>query len=124
MYTHFFSLWLFPFQGLPQRITMFHFNLFFVSSTLTPVTCMSFFTASINLLFGLSLHLIPCNSIFSILLPMYPLDIYIYTHNRMAGIVYRNICSEYGLDLPKSRWETLQKAVENNRAKLLWDFQI
>ena len=32
----FFSLQLFPFQGLPQRITAFHFDLFFVSSTLTP----------------------------------------------------------------------------------------
>ena len=42
----------------------------------------------------------------------------------MAGIVYRNICTEYGLDPPKSRWETPQKVVENNRAKLLWDFPI
>ena len=32
----FFSLWLVPFQRLPQRITAFHFNLFFASSTLTP----------------------------------------------------------------------------------------
>ena len=38
--------------------------------------------------------------------------------------MYRNICSEYGLDPPKTRWETPQKVVENNRAKLLWDFQI
>ena len=43
---------------------------------------------------------------------------------QVAGIVYRNICSEYGLDPPKSRWETPQKVVENNRAKLLWDFHI
>ena len=42
--------------------------------------------------------------------------------NQVAGIVYKNICSEYGLDPPKSRWETLQRVVENNRAKLLWDF--
>ena len=32
--TIFFSLRIFPFQALPQRITNFHFNLFFVSSTL------------------------------------------------------------------------------------------
>ena len=49
---------------------------------------------------------------------------YTERHNQVAGIVYRNICSEYGLDPPKSRWETPQKVVENNRAKLLWDFQI
>lgn len=30
----------------------------------------------------------------------------------------------YGLDHPKSRWEFLQKAVEDNRAKILWDFQL
>ena len=49
---------------------------------------------------------------------------YTERHNQVAGIVYRNICSEYGLDPPKSRWETPQKVVENNRAKLLWDFPI
>ena len=45
-------------------------------------------------------------------------------HNQVAGIVCRNICNEYGVDPPKSRWETPQKVIENNRAKLLWDFQI
>ena len=49
---------------------------------------------------------------------------YTERHNQVAGIVYRNICSKYGLDPPKSRWETPQKVVKNNRAKLLWDFQI
>ena len=38
-------------------------------------------------------------------------------HNQVAGIVYRNICTEYGPDPPKSRWETPQKVVENNREK-------
>ena len=71
----FFSLLLFPFQELPQQITVFHFNLIFVSSTLTPTTCMSFFTASTNLLFGLPLCLLPGSSISSILLPMYPLSL-------------------------------------------------
>ena len=32
----FFSLWLFPFQGLPQQITIFHLNLFFVYLLLWP----------------------------------------------------------------------------------------
>ena len=40
------------------------------------------------------------------------------------SILYRNICSKYGLDPPKSRWETPWKVVENNSAKFLWDFQI
>ena len=62
----FFSLRLFPFQGLPQQITIFHFNLFFVSSTLTPTTCMSSFTASINLFFGLPLRLLPGFQVYSI----------------------------------------------------------
>ena len=41
---------------------------------------------------------------------------YTERHNQVAGIVDRNICSEYGLDPPKSRWETPQKVVENNGA--------
>ena len=49
---------------------------------------------------------------------------YTKRHNQVAGIVYKNICSEYGLDPPKSRWETPQKVVENNRATLLCDFPI
>ena len=61
----FFFLRLFPFQALPQRITVFHFTLFSVSSTLTPTTCMSSFTASIYLLFGRPLGLLPGSSISS-----------------------------------------------------------
>ncbi|XP_034750331.1 uncharacterized protein LOC117958165 [Etheostoma cragini] len=34
---------------------------------------------------------------------------YLERHNHVAGIVYRNICAEYG---------------ENDRAKILWDYQI
>ena len=41
-------------------------------------------------------------------------------YNQVAGIVYRNICAE----VPKSKWETPPKVVENDRAKILWDFQI
>ena len=51
--------------------SLFHFNLFSASSTLTPTTCVSFFTASVNLLFGL----LPGGSTSSILLPMCPLSL-------------------------------------------------
>lgn len=33
-------------------------------------------------------------------------------HNWVAGIVYRNICVEYGLELPKSQWKTPLKVVQ------------
>ncbi|KAK7922439.1 hypothetical protein WMY93_009341 [Mugilogobius chulae] len=49
---------------------------------------------------------------------------YMERHNQVAGIVYRNICAEYGLETPSSKWETPPKVVENDRAKILWDFQI
>ena len=42
----------------------------------------------------------------------------------MAVIVYRNICTEYGLETPRSKWETPPKVVENEPGKILWDFQI
>ncbi|TWW77705.1 hypothetical protein D4764_12G0010950 [Takifugu flavidus] len=35
----------------------------------------------------------------------------------------RNICTEYGLEVPGARWETPPKGVENEQAKILWDFQ-
>ncbi|XP_055368950.1 uncharacterized protein LOC129604859 [Betta splendens] len=31
---------------------------------------------------------------------------YMKRHNQVAGIVYRNICAEYGLETPRSKWET------------------
>ena len=49
---------------------------------------------------------------------------YMERHNQVAGIVYRNICVEYGLETPRSKWETPPKVIENDRAKILWDFQI
>ena len=64
----------FPFSGVATANHRFHFNLFFVSSTLTPTTCMSSFTASINLLFGRPLGLLPGSSVSS-LLPMSPLSL-------------------------------------------------
>ncbi|TKS67246.1 Multidrug resistance protein 1 [Collichthys lucidus] len=47
---------------------------------------------------------------------------YMERHNQVAGIVYRNICNQYGIEVPKSRWAIPQKVAENNRAKVLWDF--
>ena len=49
---------------------------------------------------------------------------YMEHHNQMARIVYRTICAEYGLEDPKSKWETPPKVVENDRAEILWDFEI
>ena len=45
-------------------------------------------------------------------------------HNHVAGIIHRNICAKYGLEVPGSRWETPPKVIENERVKILWDFQI
>lgn len=42
----------------------------------------------------------------------------------MAWIAYRNICATYGLEVPKSQWEAPPKVVENNRAKVLWGFEL
>ena len=39
---------------------------------------------------------------------------YMECHNQVAGIVYRNICAEYGLETPRSKWETPPKVVEND----------
>ncbi|KAF7649100.1 hypothetical protein LDENG_00146690 [Lucifuga dentata] len=48
---------------------------------------------------------------------------YTERHNQVAGIVYRNICAKYRLEVPKSKWETPPKVVENGRDKVLWDFK-
>ena len=49
---------------------------------------------------------------------------YTERHNQVAGIVYRNICTEYNLECPKDWWETPPKVNENDEAKILWDFHI
>lgn len=41
-----------------------------------------------------------------------------------TGIIYRNICSIYDLDPPKTRSEVPQKIMENNKRVILWDFSI
>lgn len=48
---------------------------------------------------------------------------YIWKHNLVTVIGYRNICAAYGLEVPKSRCEIPPKVVENNRAEVLWEFQ-
>ena len=62
----------FSHQGSPQRIFNLQLLLSSASSSFTSTSAMSSFTTSINLLFGLPRFLFPGNSIFSILLPIYP----------------------------------------------------
>ena len=62
----------FSHQGSPQRIFILQLLLSSASSSFTLTSAMSSFTTSINLLFGLPRFLFPGNSIFSILLPIYP----------------------------------------------------
>uniref|UniRef100_A0A3Q0TB59 Ion transport domain-containing protein n=1 Tax=Amphilophus citrinellus TaxID=61819 RepID=A0A3Q0TB59_AMPCI len=45
-------------------------------------------------------------------------------HNQVAGIVYRKICAEYDLEVPRSKWDMPPRVVENDEGKSLWDFQI
>ncbi|XP_037549573.1 usherin [Nematolebias whitei] len=49
---------------------------------------------------------------------------YMEHHEQAAGIVYRNICAKYGLEVPQLKLETPPKVVEKGRTKILWDFQI
>ena len=49
---------------------------------------------------------------------------YMERHSQVAGMVYRNICAEYGLKVLKSKWGTPPKVVDNDKAKIPWDFQI
>ena len=43
---------------------------------------------------------------------------------QVAGIIHWNICAEFGLEVPGSRWETPPKVIANEPVKILWDFQI
>ena len=49
---------------------------------------------------------------------------YMEHHNQAGGIIHRNICAEYRLKVPGSRWETPPKVIENEWVKILLDFQI
>lgn len=42
--------------------------------------------------------------------------------NKVAGTVYRNMCAECGLEVPRSKWNMPLRVVENDKAKILWDF--
>ena len=47
---------------------------------------------------------------------------YTERHNQVANIVHRAICEWYGLSQPTEWWELPEKVIENDRAKILWDF--
>jgi hypothetical protein len=49
---------------------------------------------------------------------------YMERHNYVASIVYRAICSEYNIELPAEWKAEPHKVVENQHAKILWDFHI
>ena len=42
----------------------------------------------------------------------------------MLGIMYKNICVEYRLEVPELKWATPPKVIENDGANIPWDFQI
>ncbi|XP_067949698.1 uncharacterized protein [Watersipora subatra] len=44
---------------------------------------------------------------------------YTKRHNRVAGVVYRSLCDEYGLNKPQHWWEAPGKVNENDRATIL-----
>lgn len=39
---------------------------------------------------------------------------------QVASIVYRHICAEYDLEVPKAKQEKPPRVVENERANILW----
>ena len=49
---------------------------------------------------------------------------YTERHNQVSNIVHRAICEWYGLSQPSEWWELPEKVIENDRAKVLWDFYI
>lgn len=49
---------------------------------------------------------------------------YLEQHNKVGGILYRNIYTKLGLETLKSKWDTPTKVVKNNWAKILLDFQL
>ena len=49
---------------------------------------------------------------------------YTERHNQVANMIYREICEFYNLETTKNWWEIPNKATENSKAKLLWDFYI
>ena len=39
---------------------------------------------------------------------------YLECHNKVADVIYRNICAKYGFEDPGSKWVTPPKMTENN----------
>ncbi|MBN3293175.1 UIF factor, partial [Polypterus senegalus] len=68
---------------VPQQIIFFHTFLSSASCYITPITCMSSLTTSINLLLGLPLFLLPDSSIFNILFPIYPASLFCTCPNQL-----------------------------------------
>ena len=47
---------------------------------------------------------------------------YTERHNQVANIILRAIWEWYGLSRPSEWWELPEKVIENDQAKVLWDF--
>ena len=87
----------FPFsQGWPQRIIILHIFLSSTSVSFTPTSCISSFTASKNLLFGLPLLLFPGNSISIIFLPTYSWSLLMTCpyHLSLPSLIFIPNCSK------------------------------
>lgn len=39
-------------------------------------------------------------------------------------LVYRNIYAKYELEVPRSKWKTPPKVIENDQVRILWNFQM
>ena len=39
-------------------------------------------------------------------------------HNQLTGIMHKNICIKYGLEVPGSRWGTPPKVIENKEVTI------
>ena len=50
--------------------------------------------------------------------------VYLELHNQVVSIVYKIICAKYELELPGSKWTTPPRLIENNQAKIVWNFRI
>jgi len=44
-------------------------------------------------------------------------------HNKVTGIVYRNICAEPGLEEPRYKQTAPPNVAEMDKARILWDGQ-
>lgn len=49
---------------------------------------------------------------------------YMEYHNQVAGIMYLNLCAEYGWEVSPSKWEIYLSVVEIDMGMILQNFQI